>query len=152
MQLFIFKFIIDYSHNATSDYVYHPINAFQLLKRTYSISIHLNELIKEIPKLEPLVLSLTSLTDDYGRAHHGIADLHEYLDLDPLDLSKGIIVDSLHGTKHHSNSKLSSTDLLYIAIEAKKVHYYEGYVNWISAALKVGKKEGKSAKDLQHLK
>ena len=122
------------------------------MKRTYSISKHLEDLIQQVPKLEPLVSSLTSVTDDYGRAHHGIADLHEYINLDPMDLSKGIIKDNLHGTKYHSNSKLSSTDLLYIAIEAKKVHYYEGYVNWISAALKVGKKEGLSSKNLQNLK
>ena len=57
------------------------------MKRTYSISKHLEDLIQQVPKLEPLVSSLTSVTDDYGRAHHGIADLHEYINLDTMDLS-----------------------------------------------------------------
>ena len=92
------------------------------------------------------------LSNDYDRTLHGIADLHEFHNLNILQISKGIIKDEISGEIYISKSGLSSSDLLQIAQEAKKVNYLDGYVDWLNAALKVAKDENKMLKYISAIK
>ena len=51
-----------------------------------------------------------------------------------------------------SNSPLSSNELLQIASEAKNVLYFDGTVNWVSAALEKAKAEKQDPKVIKQIK
>ena len=95
---------------------------------------------------------MTLLTDEFDRASHGLADLLEYYNFKANDIAKGYLTDGTSGNIYKSNSPLTSRELFQIAEEAKKVHYYEGYVNWLNAAIKVGKKENQTSDYLKTLR
>ena len=107
------------------NYVFHPINAFHLLERTTYI-------LKWIPKLKMISqdidfdFDLESLKEDFDRAHHGLADLQEYVDLNPDDIANGIIKDPNDEQIYASKSGLTSMNLLNVASEANAVNYLEG--------------------------
>ena len=79
--------------------------------------------------------------NDYNRAYHGIADIHEFYGLKLNELIKGKIKSYVTGKIYQAKSPLTSHDLLEIAKEARKVKYLDGYVDWLNAALKQAKKE-----------
>ena len=81
--------------------------------------------------------------NDYNRAYHGIADIHEFYGLKLNELIKGKIKSYVTGKIYQAKSPLNSHDLLEIAKEARKVKYLDGYVDWLNAALKQAKKEKK---------
>ena len=141
-----------FRNKESPDYVFHPLNAFQLLKRTYSISKFMEHLSKIMPELKSVSLNTEFLYKDLTRAYHGLADLHEYVNLDTYDLSKGIIRDLSKNTFYKAKSKLSINDLLQTAIEARLVGYYEGNVNWLEAALTKAKQENKPKKMITDIK
>ena len=55
------------------------------------------------------------------RAHHGLADLHEYIGILPNDIANGRLKDSTSNVVYKSRSILTIEDLVKIAEEAKKV-------------------------------
>ena len=112
----------------------------------------MERLSKIIPELSSITLNTEFLHKDLTRAYHGLADLHEYVNLDTHDLSKGIIKDLSKNTFYKAKSKLSINDLLQTAIEARMVGYYEGNVNWLEAALSKAKKENKPNKMITDIK
>ena len=126
----------------SSEYVQHPINAFHLLQRTSNSMPKVKKAIKGL-KFD---YDFNLLLEDFMRAHHGLADIHEYFNLDPLEISKGKIKNVGNGNTFYSKSQLNSIDLLNIAWEAKKEKYLEGHVNWLYAAMKKAKKEKKDSK------
>ena len=141
------------SRNQTAlEYVFHPVNAFNLLKRTYSISEHINLLISLIPNLKPNLEYISyyrnNILKDYIRAHHGLADLHEYIGISPNDIANGRLADPNSNVVYKSRSTLTIEDLVKIAEEAKKVKYQEGCVNWLRAALTLCKGENNQAKEI----
>ena len=111
-----------------------------------------------MPKVKKAIKSLKfnydfdSLSDDFTRAHHGLADLHEHFNLDPLEMSKGIIRDVENGNVFLAKSPLNSNDLVNIATEAKNEKYLDGYVNWLNAAKKKAKKEKKDVKFINSIR
>ena len=123
--------LVDFELTQNSlDYVKHPINAFHMLQR----------LDKYLPKLSTLMPSLKfnfSLTNQ--DCAQGIADLQEFHGLNPLDLINGQI--KANGQIFEANSKLTSDDALKIAKAARNSEYYQGYVEWCKAILKVEKSE-----------
>ena len=135
-------------HNESSTYVYHPINAFHLLKR----------LAHTLPKLKIIIpktifdYNYSTLSNDYVRTMHGMADLHEFHNLNILQIAKGIIKDEVSGKSYISKSRLNSSDLFQIAKEAKTVNYLDGYVDWLKVALKVAKDEKGSSKYISGIK
>ena len=60
------------------------------------------KLKQKMPKLK-FNYNLRSLADDYINAHIGLADLHEYMDLDPNGMAKGemknFIDDNIYKSK-----------------------------------------------------
>ena len=131
----------------TSNYVHHPINAFHLIKRLVVLDKYRSELSEIIPHWN---FNTKSINHDFQRAFHGMTDLVEIVDLNPNDLAKGLIKHD--GKVFKARSGLSATDLIQIANEAKEVDYLVGYVDWLIAALKKAKKEGKDAKFIKKLK
>ena len=137
-----------FRYNESSTYVYHPINVFHLLKRLAHI---LPKIKKSIPR-KIFDYNYSSLSNDFVRTLHGIADLHEFHNLNVLQISNGVIKDEISGEIYISKSGLSSSDLLQIAQEAKNVNYLDGYVDWLNAALKVAKDENKTLKYISAIK
>ena len=112
----------------------------------------MEKLVSRVPELELFSLNSQSLMKDLTRAYHGLADLHEYVNIDLKELSEGIINDVVKNITYNSTTKLSINDLLQIAIEARLVGYYEGSVNWLQAALTKAKRENKSQKLIKYIK
>ena len=104
-----------------------------------------------MPKLK-FNYNLRSLSDDYTNAHIGLADLHEYMDLDPNEIAKGEMKNFIRNDIYKSNSGLSPEELYQIAQEAKKLTYMDGQVKWINAALMEAKNKTKDAKFINKLK
>ena len=139
------------SENTSEEYVFHPINAYHLLKRT---SIYLPNIFKLLPKQihHFIKFNVTSLTYDLTRASHGIADLLEFYKYKATNLAKGILIDKTTGNIYRSNSPLASRELFQIAEEAKKVHYYDDNVKLLESALKVAKTENQTMKYMKTLR
>ena len=133
------------------EYVYHPINAFNLLKRSASIG-------KWIPKLNTSIQFFNSkedsfaLEEDLHNSHLGIAAINEYVDIDTNSIAKGMFISDMAGQKFMSNSWLTSSDLLKVADEARKVKYTGGYVEWLISALKMAKLEKSDEKYIKKIK
>ena len=85
------------------------------------------------------------MNDEFERACHGIADLHEYNNFKPSDIAKGYFKGSGSGNVYKSNSPLNSRALYQIAEEAKRANYFEGYVNWLKVAISTAKKENQTS-------
>ena len=132
------KFFFFKSNEDFFNYVYHPINAFKLLKR---VSKFQNIIGQIIPHIE---IDFHTSEDDFHRAYHGIADIHEFYGLKLNELTKGKIKSHVTGKIYEAKSPLTSIDLLEIAKEARKVKYLDGYVDWLNAALKQAKKENRN--------
>ena len=78
--------------------MYHPINAFHLLKRT----------AKWIPKIKKIIpgfefkFNLPQVSDIYVGAVLGLADIHEHYNMNTLDLANGTIKDWNTGKIYNS--------------------------------------------------
>ena len=104
--------------NDEADYVFHPINAFHLMKR---LALSMPNLLKKIPNLEFNYELLKKISADYLRSFHGLADIHEYFAFETTEIAAGHLKDLKTGKIFKSNSPLSSEELLQIAEEAKEV-------------------------------
>ena len=110
------------------------------------------------PKLQNIIpktifnYNYVTLSNDYVRALHGLADLHEYNNLNLSQIAKGIIKDESTGKFYTSKSGLNSSDLLKVAQEAKNVNYQDVHVDWLKAALKVAKDEKRTSKQISAIK
>ena len=133
--MYLGKYTFCYRNEESNEYVYHPINTLQLLKR-------ISKLLSKFSKITPSIKSdFQSLLDDQIRAYHGIADIHEFYGIELSELAEGKIKNYITGKIYQSKSQLNSRDLLEIAKEAKKVKYLDGYVKWLNIALIKAKKE-----------
>ena len=130
------------------DYVFHPINAFHMLQRTTK---WFPKLAKTNPQLD-FKFSLPSEHDTNVGATNGLADLQEHFGLNPLEMASGTITNFITGQKFKSNSNLTSSELLKIASSARLANYFDNYVYWLEAALKLVKNEGKSEKIQKQIK
>ena len=92
--------------------------------------------MKVIPNLN-FEFHLPSTREAIEGAIHGLADIVEHYDLDPYDLVQGRVTNFITGEIYHSNSNLTSKEILKVANGAKLANYLNGYVNWCEAALKV---------------
>ena len=100
------------------------------------LSKWLPKLMKVIPNLN-FEFHLPSTREAIEGAIHGLADIVEHYDLDPYDLVQGRVTNFITGEIYHSNSNLTSKEILKVANGAKLANYLDGYVNWCEAALKV---------------
>ena len=92
--------------------------------------------MKVIPNLN-FEFHLPSTREAIEGAIHGLADIVEHYDLDAYDLVQGRVTNFITGEIYHSNSNLTSKEILKVANGAKLANYLDGYVNWCEAALKV---------------
>ena len=82
---------------------------------------------------------LPSASEAIEGAIHGLADIVEHYDFDANDIVQGRVTNFVTGELFHSNSNLTSKEILKVANGAKIANYFDGYVNWCEAALKVTK-------------
>ena len=132
----------------TTEYSYHPINAYHLLQRT---SKWLPKLQKLLPKLK-IGFNLPNNFDANIGSAVGISDLQEYHNLDPMDIIQGKIYDHFKKKFFYSKSNLTSSDVLKIASTARDSNYLDNYVTWLQNALILAKIEGKNEKTLKMIK
>ena len=137
-----------FSDSVLPEYVYHPINALQLLKR---MAIWMPKIKLKIPNLK-FDYNFRLLSDDYLYAYYGFVELHEYYALEPIEIANGKIKDIMSDKVYRSNFQLNSVDLFKIAKEAKKENYMDGHVNWLTAALNKAEVENKDAKFITKLR
>ena len=105
-------------------------------------SVFIEKWISEIKQTIPIKIDFNSkYIIDFQRAHHGIADLLELVNVDPKQLSEGIIAYEGLGRIYKSNSPLTSLNLIDIAMEANNVSYMHGYVEWLNMALEKSSQE-----------
>lgn len=122
----------------SSEYVFHPINAFHLLKR---FSDWMPRILPFIPDYETsMQYNLGSLKEDVRLAAHGIADIYEYSELAPRYLANGTIKLLGCNKTYFANSKLSLEELEIIAIEALNANYIGSYIEWLRAIIDIAEK------------
>ena len=109
------------------------------------------KLLKIMPSI-PIQNDLSSLEEEYERASHGLADIHQHYDINLNEFTKGKIKNLRNGRVYASNSGLSSLELLQIAQEAKMENYFDDHVNWLMAALKKAKQENKKAEFIKRIR
>ena len=76
--------------NEEADYVFHPINAFHLMKR---LALSMPNLLKKIPDLEFNYDLIKKISADYLRSFHGLADIHEYFAFETTEIAAGNLKD-----------------------------------------------------------
>ena len=140
-----------YRNHSSTDYVLHPINSIHLLSRSAFISKWTPQLNLSIESFKSQIDSLI-LNEDYQNSLLGLADIHEYSHLDLNDIAEGNLYDFVSERFFKANSGLTSGELIKIAQEARKVRYLEGYVNWLTCALHLAKKENKSKKFIHKIR
>ena len=85
-------------------------------------------------------------------ASHGIADIHEHFDMNTDDIANGEIKNYMTGKVYYSKTGLSSMEVMDVANQAKSVAYLDGYVNWMTTALKLAKQENQNKKFISTIK
>lgn len=137
----------------TFEYVFHPINAYNLIKRTTKWYSKLNKAWPNfVYPLHP------NLLDAKIGSAHGISAIREFYDLNPAEIVKGQLKDHLTGKIFQARSNLTLTDVLHIAEAAKEGEFYESCVLWHQLAVELAtnkkpmKKLLKKAKELHDLK
>ena len=120
-----------------------------MLKRS---SKWIPKLSKWLPKNLLKNYDIPTLSEQFVRSCHGLADIQEFHDANPVDIANGIIKNVESGDIYEAKSKLDSLDLITIAREAKDVYYYDGNVKWLTAALKMAKEEKQSSKFISRIR
>ena len=111
-----------------------------------------------MPKLRKQVtdlkfdVNLPSVSDSYVGASHGLADILEHFNMNTTDVARGEIMDFVTEKVYKAKSPLNSMELMQIANEAKGVGYMDGFVTWMTTALKKAKEEKRDAKYISTIK
>ena len=144
-------------------YVQHPVNAFNLLKRTTSFwpRIFVNT---SSMALEEEVESKLSLFPDLDEFHYGGCvgliniELHYGRGRSEngnsiWDLAQGKVTDPDTKNTYTAKHSLTSEDCLQISQAAKRIWRVDKHVLWIQGAIEVAEKlEGKNSMELRKLK
>ena len=120
---------------------------------------------KWLPKLRKIMkndltsfnLKLPTETEAVAGAAHGLADILEYYDMNATKMALGVIEDFRFAPDegrrfYKAASNLTSSDLVHIALAAKKANYLDGCVAWAKAALMAAKAERKPSKYIAPIK
>ena len=99
-----------------------------------------------------LKMNFTLESNDVMSAYHGLVELQEYYNLNTIDVAMGRIKDVLTNKIYKSKSKLSSSDIIKVAFEAKETNYLHAYVEWLKAAVKQAINEDKNKNFIREIK
>ena len=139
-------------------YVMHPINAFNLLKRTTTFWPKIFENTSSMALEEEVEskLSLFPAVDDF---HYGACvglvniELHYSQTNSIWNLSQGKVTDPHTQKSFQAKHNLTSEDCLQISQAAQRVWRMDKYVLWIQGALEIAEKmERKNSMELRKLK
>ena len=126
----------------SEEYVYHPINAYNLIKRVS----------KYLPKLTNNEFIKTALADsDYIKYQIGIGmyNLMEYYAMTPMNLMKGILFQTPKSIEmYKSEAGLSLKDLQIIQNIAKEDENYDVQITILNSILALEKNNTKISKNL----
>ena len=127
------------------NYVYHPINAFHMLKRCAAwlpVLLPQDEIIKKV----------FSHHRETTLGAYGILDVQEYHNLKIDDVANGLIIDVMTGEKYWSKNNLTFEEILSIANAAFESKYIDTHINWLKKALEVAIQEKKDKDDISAIK
>ena len=138
------------------DHVYHPINAFHLLKRTCmasqgilkSVAKHIGD---EAAKAASDILLAPDMNDFKLGATLGIINVQHHHDLDIKDVLKGQLFDPVTGKVYRSAQNLSSSDAMQIMRSASQILLYNSAVEWAKAMVFAAKVEAKPQRNIKLL-
>ena len=137
------EYLDELSEFKSHDFVHHPINCYQLLKRTAK---YLPSLLKILPN-QQLMKYLPYLTKSFNAAKFGLADIQEYYDLEPLQMANGLV--QFKNQLFKSNFSLSIEDMVLIADAAKEENNLDGQVKWLNEAQLRSKRKRRKIKNLK---
>ena len=127
----------------SEEYVYHPINAYNLIKRVS----------KYLPKLTNNEFIKTALADsDYIKYQIGIGmyNLMEYYAMTPMNLMKGILFQTPKSIEmYKSEAGLSLKDLQIIQNIAKEDENYDVQITILNSILALENNNIKISKNLR---
>ena len=137
---------VDYEPDESPEnYVYHPINAFHMLKRCAAW----------LPVLLPqddIIKKVFSHHHETALSAYGILDLQEYHNLNIDDVANGLIIDAMTGEKYQSKTNLTLEEILSIANAALQSRYLDAHINWLKKALEVAIQKKKDEDDISSIK
>ncbi len=102
--------------------------------------------------LDSFKVKMPTETEAVAGAAHGLADIHEYYDMNVTDMAAGNLMDHVNDIVYSAKSNLSSADLVQVALAAKKANYLDDWVTLAKTALWAAKAEGKTSKYLSPIK
>ena len=130
-------------HNVSEEYVYHPINAYNLIKRV----------TKYLPKVTNNEFIKTALADtDYIMYQIGIGmyNLMEYYAIPPMNLIKGILIQTPKSNEmYKSEAGLSLKDMQIIQNIAKEDENYDVQITILNSILALENNNTKISKNLR---
>ena len=130
-------------HNVSEEYVYHPINAYNLIKRV----------TKYLPKVTNNEFIKTALADtDYIMYQIGIGmyNLMEYYAIPPMNLIKGIVIQTPKSNEmYKSEAGLSLKDMQIIQNIAKEDENYDVQITILNSILALENNNTKISKNLR---
>ena len=114
-------------NNVTKEHVYHPINAYNLVKRV----------VKYLPKISNNENVQDILSNSHGfmlQLANGIYNIEEYYDTTVTDILHGIIRNPETTKIYKSVKGLDVDDILYVQDIANLHWNYDKQISWLEVA------------------
>ena len=120
--------------------MYHPINAFNLVKRVvkYLTKISNNEYIQKTFASSPEGVNFI-----FVQLANGIYNLEENYNMTPTDLVNGIIRDSATSKIYKSAKGLELEDILYVQDVANIIKNYDKQISWLEVATNLNQSDNR---------
>ena len=120
--------------------MYHPINAFNLVKRVikYLTKISNNEKIQKTFASSPEGVNFI-----FVQLANGIYNLEENYNMTPTDLVNGIIRDSATSKIYKSAKGLELEDILYVQDVANLIKNYDKQISWLEVATNLNQSDNR---------
>lgn len=134
--------------------IYHPVDAYNLMKRTSRTWTRINDrIVTENIKLRDDVMSTVKSFPQWKTCRKAVAlgllNIHQYYELEPQDLVNGILHDHLNNVTHTSKTRLGVSDaklLSEIAMDDEETKNLVAAVQWLKVFPKLKKSYLKLAK------
>ena len=117
--------------NVKKEFIYHPINAYHLIKRArkYLPMLSNHSFIHKVFKNDFLMVEIANC----------LYQIEEYYHSTPTDMIDGIVQASPTSKKYRSVKGLAFDDVLAISDVAHKCHNYDKEILWLESCMKLSK-------------
>ena len=117
-----------------STHVYHPINSYHLVKRTFKyLPMILNDM-----QIHNIFHNMSREVVSRQLAN-GLYQIEEYSYSTPSDMINGVIQATQMSKKHVANKKLSLDDVISISESAQSFNNYDKQIAWLESGIRIAK-------------